>query len=114
MRAELPAQVAEHSQPQTQQPQRATDAELRADGLLMLAAAMAPFLMDVEPAAAGNPLLTGKTVSDCALASCCHIAAWSSCHGDPISASSCYAVHICTMKLGSKSTVIRSDMRQKR
>jgi hypothetical protein len=40
-----------------------SDAELKADGLLMLAAAMTPLLLDVEPAAAGNPLLTGKTVS---------------------------------------------------
>lgn len=60
VRAEPRLQQAEQAAPQ---PQRASDAELRADGLLMLAAAVAPLLMDVEPAAAGNPLLTGKTVS---------------------------------------------------
>lgn len=32
-------------------------------GMLMLAAMMTPLLADVEPAHAGNPLLTGKTVS---------------------------------------------------
>ncbi len=53
-------------QPQPAAPQAhacASDAELKADGLLMLAAAMAPLLMDVGPASADNPLLTGKTVS---------------------------------------------------
>jgi hypothetical protein len=58
--AKPPAEQAEQVQPRAQ---RASDAELRADGLLMLAAAMVPMLLDVEPAAAGNPLLTGKTVS---------------------------------------------------
>jgi hypothetical protein len=57
--AKPPAEQAEQVQPRAQ---RASDAELRADGLLMLAAAMVPMLLDVEPAAAGNPLLTGKTV----------------------------------------------------
>lgn len=53
-------------QPEPAAPQAhasASDAELKADGLLMLAAAMAPLLMDVGPASADNPLLTGKTVS---------------------------------------------------
>lgn len=43
------------SQGETQQPMGA--AVVSAAGLL------APFLLDVDPALAGNPLLTGKTVS---------------------------------------------------
>lgn len=49
--------------PQVQAAPATSDAELRADGVLMAAAALAPLLLDVGPAAAGNPLLTGKTVS---------------------------------------------------
>lgn len=63
--AKLSSERAEQAQPQAQ---RTSDAELRADGLLMLAAAMMPLVLDVEPAAAGNPLLTGKTVCNTA---CC-------------------------------------------
>lgn len=59
VRAKLSAEQAKQAQPQAERP---SDAELRADGLLMLAAAMMPLVLDVEPAAAGNPLLTGKTV----------------------------------------------------
>lgn len=60
VRAKASTEKTEQAQPQAR---RASDAELRADGLLMLAAAMMPLVLDVEPAAAGNPLLTGKTVS---------------------------------------------------
>ena len=56
--------VPQHAEAQRSEPQPeyVTDAELKADGMLMLAAAAMPMLMDVQPAAAGNPLLTGKTV----------------------------------------------------
>lgn len=47
-----------------------TKPELKQEGttrdnavLIGAAGVMAPFLMDVDPAFAGNPLLTGKTVS---------------------------------------------------
>ena len=67
VRAKASTEKAEQAQTQAR---RASDAELRADGLLMLAAAMMPLVLDVEPAAAGNPLLTGKTVCSTALKTC--------------------------------------------
>jgi hypothetical protein len=77
VQAKRSSEQAEQARPQVQ---RASDAELRADGLLMLAAAMMPLVLDVEPAAAGNPLLTGKTVRNTARKTCTMICSWQADH----------------------------------